>query len=79
MLLEKSGEIASQGMMRLSQSGNKSPAVDLSGGERKVQCCKEQYFIGILYVQSMNQGKLEVVKPEMTKVSINVLRISEIE
>ena len=29
-------------------------------------------------VTSMNQGKLEVVKQEMTKVNINILGISEI-
>ena len=28
----------------------------------KVQCCKEQYFIGTWNVRFMNQGKLEVVK-----------------
>ena len=39
---------------------------------------QKQYYIGIWCVQSMNQGKLEVIKLEMTKVSINVLRISEI-
>ena len=40
------------------------PAVDVSGGESKVQCCKEQYFIGNIgksSLRSMNQGKLEVV------------------
>ena len=38
------------------------PAVDVSGGERKVQCSEEQYYIGTWNVRSMNQGKLEVVK-----------------
>ena len=33
--------------------------------------------IGIWYIQSMNQGELEVIKLEMTKVSINILKISE--
>ena len=37
-------------------------AVDMSGGESKVQCYKEQYHIGSWNVRSMNQGKLEVVK-----------------
>ena len=36
--------------------------VDVSGGESKVGCCKEQYFIGTWNVRSMNQGKLEVLK-----------------
>ena len=39
------------------------PAVDVTGDRNKVQCCKEQYCIGTWNVRSMNQGKLEVVKP----------------
>ena len=35
------------------------PAVDVSGCESKVQCCKEQYSTGAWNVRSMNQGKLE--------------------
>ena len=33
-----------------------------TGDRSKVQCCKEQYCLGIWNVRSMNQGKLEVVK-----------------
>ena len=40
-------------------------AVDVTGERSKVQCCKEQYCIGIWNVRSMNQGKLKVVKQEM--------------
>ena len=36
--------------------------VDMSDGESKVQCCKEQYCIGNWNVRSMNQGKLDVDK-----------------
>ena len=36
--------------------------VDVPGGESKVQCYKEQYYIGTWNVRSMNQGKLEMVK-----------------
>ena len=43
----------------------------------KVQCCKEQYCIGAWNVRAMNQGKLEVVKQEMVRVSINILGISK--
>ena len=50
--------------------------MDVSSGESKVQCCKEQYCIGTWNVRSMNQGKLEVVKQEMARVDINILRIS---
>ena len=44
----------------------------------KVQCCTEQYCIGIWNVRSTNQGKLEVVKQEMARVNINILGISEL-
>ena len=38
------------------------PVVDMSGGESKVWCSKEQYCIGTWNVRSKNQGKMEVVK-----------------
>ena len=38
------------------------PVVDVSGGERKVQCCKEQYFTGTWNFRSMNQGNSGVVQ-----------------
>ena len=50
------------------------PVVDMSGGESKIQCCKEQYCIGIWNVSSTNQGKLEVVKEEMARVNIDSFR-----
>ena len=53
--------------------------VDMSGGESKVQCCKEQYCIGTWNVRSMNQGKLDVVKQEMARVNINIIGISELK
>ena len=54
------------------------PAVDVTGDRSKVQCYKEQYCIGTWNVRSMNQGKLEVVKQEMTRVNIDILGISEL-
>ena len=54
-------------------------AVDVSGGEIKVQCCKEQYCIGAWNVRSMNQGKLDVVKQKMTKKNIDILGIHELK
>ena len=54
------------------------PAGDVTGDRSKVRCCKEQYYIGTWNVRSMNQGKLEVVKQEMTRVNINILKISEL-
>ena len=55
------------------------PAVDVTGDRSKVQCCKEQYCTGTWNVRSMNQGKLEVVKQEMARVNVNILRISELK
>ena len=52
--------------------------MDVTGDGSKVQCCKEQYCIGNWIVRSMNQGKLEVVKQEMTRVNIGILGISEL-
>ena len=49
------------------------PVADVTGDGSKVQCCKEQYCIGTWNVRSMNQGKWEVVKQEMTRVNINIL------
>ena len=49
------------------------------GDGSKVQCCKEQYCIGTWNVRSMNQGKLEVIEQEMTRVNIDVLGISELK
>ena len=56
-----------------------SSVVDVSGGESKVRCYKEQYCIGTWNIRSMNQGKLEVVKQEMARVNINILGISELK
>ena len=53
--------------------------MDVSGGESKVQCCKEHYCIGTWDVRSMNQGKLDVIKQEMARVNIDLLGISELK
>ena len=71
MLLEISREINPERMKRWSQSKNNT-VVDVTGDRSKVQCCKEQYCMGTWNVKSMNQGKLEVVKEEMARVSIDV-------
>ena len=55
------------------------PFVDVTGDGSKIQCCKEQYCLGTWNVRSMNQGKLEVVKQEMARVNINILRVSELK
>ena len=54
------------------------PVVNGTGDGSRVRCCKERYCIGTWNVRSMNQGKLEVVKQEMTRVNVDILRISEL-
>ena len=46
----------------------------MSGGESKVQCCKEKYCPGTWNIGSMNQGKAEVVS-----VNIDILGINELK
>ena len=53
--------------------------MDVTGDGSKEQCCKEQYCIGTWNVRSSNQGKLEVVKQQMTIVKIDILGISELK
>jgi len=55
------------------------PVVNMTGEGSKVWCYKKQYCIGTLNVRSKNPGKLEVVKQEMARVSINILGISELK
>ena len=59
--------------------GQRCPAVDVSGGESKSGCCKEQYCTGTWKVRSMNQNKLDVVKQEMARVNIDILGTSELK
>ena len=51
----------------------------MSGGESKVQRCKEEYCIGTWNVRSLNQGKSELVKQEMARVNIDILGIRELK
>ena len=52
---------------------------DISRGEIKVQCCKEQYCIATWNVNSMNQGKLDMVKQEVERLNIHILEINELK
>ena len=54
------------------------PVVDVTGDRSKIRS-KEQYCIRTWNVRSMNQGKLGVVKQEMARVNIDILRISELK
>ena len=60
MLLEKSGEIAREGMKKLSQSG-KNARLWLYMVVKVVWCCKGPYCIGSWNVRSMIQGKFSSV------------------
>ena len=53
--------------------------MDVTGDGGKVRSCKEQYCIGTWNVRFMNQGKLEEVKQEMTRVNIKILGIRELK
>ena len=53
--------------------------MDVTSDGSKVQCCKEQYWIGTWNVQFMNQDKLEVLQQEMARVTVNILGISELK
>ena len=54
---------------RMEPKQKQHQLVDGTGDRRKVRYCKEQYCIGTWNVSSMNQGKLEVVKQEMARVT----------
>ena len=56
-----------------------NPIMDVTGNGSKAWVHKEKYYIGTWNVRSMNQGKLEVVKQEMARVSTDVLGISELK
>ena len=53
--------------------------MDVTGERSKVRCCKEQYCIGTWNFRSMNQGKVEVLKQEMTRVNINTPGIRKLK
>ena len=81
MLLEISGEITPERMKELLLLlwQKEYPAVDVTGDRSKDWCSKEQYCIGTWNVRSMNQGKLEVVKQEMARVTVDILGISKLK
>ena len=78
MLLEISGEITRKNE-EMEPKQNQHPGVDVTGDGSKVRCCKEQYCTGTWNVRSLNQGKLKVVKQEMTRVNTDILRISKLQ
>ena len=76
-VLEKSREIAAEGMKRLSQSRNNVQlwvhlVVNVKTDAVKNNTAQEP-------VRSLNQGNLEVVKQEMARVNTDLLGISELK
>ena len=53
--------------------------VDVPGDGSKVRYCKEQHCKGTWNIWPMIQGKLEVIKQEMSRVNINILGISKLK
>ena len=51
----------------------------MTGDGSKILSCEEQYCIGTWNVQSMNPGKLEVIKQEMARVNVDILGVSELK
>ena len=77
---EEQGEITNSSRKNEGAgSEQKHSVVDVSGGESKIQCYKEQYCIGTWKFRSMNQGKLGVVKQEMARLNIDILGNSELK
>ena len=64
-------------MKQLNQSGNDAQ-LWICLVVNKNPCYKEQYYIGTWNVSSMNQSKLNVVKQEIARVNMDILRISEL-
>ena len=78
MLLDKSGGKTPERMKRQPKQ-KQWQVVDVTGDGSKIQCYKEHYCIGSWNVRSVNQGKLEVIKQEMSRVNIDILGISELK
>ena len=57
----------------------RSLVTDVSRVEMKVQCCKKSHTVETWNVRTMNQGKLDVVKAEMSRLNISMLGISDIK
>ena len=51
---------------------NQRSVVDVSGGQSKIRCCKEQFCIGTWNDRFMNQGKLDV-KQEMARMNTDMI------
>ena len=79
MLLREQWRQNSRKNERMEPKQRQHPIVDGTDDGIKIQCYSEQYCIRTWIFRPMNQGKLEVVKEEMTRVNINILGISELK
>ena len=70
---------SSRGMKSLSQRGNNAQLWMCLVVKVNSDAVKKKYCIRIWNVRSMNQGKLEVIKQEMTTVNVDILGISELK
>ena len=77
MLLGECGETVTKRMKSLGQSRNDAQLWIFHGGESKVWCCKKHYCIGTWNVRSLNKGKLDIIKQDMTRVSTDMVGICE--
>ena len=77
MLLGKSGEIPSERMKKLSQSENVTHLWMFLVVKVKFDAIKNSK--GTWNIRSMNQGKLDVVKQEITRLNIYILGIIELK
>ena len=77
---EQSTSTSRHGIDDMARSKPKgSLATDVSRVKMKVRCCKKLHTVGTWNVRTMNQGKLDVVKAEMSRLNISILGISEIK
>ena len=77
MLLRKCGEIPSERMKRLSQNENVTHLWMCLMVKVKFDVIRN--FKGTWNIRSMNQGKLDVVKQEITRFNIYILGIIELK
>ena len=79
MLLGKGGgQLAPERMKSLGQSRNSTQLSMCLVMKVKPDAIK-QYSIGAWNVRPMKQGKLDMVKQEMTRVNMDILGISELK
>ena len=69
MLLEISGEITTETNEETEPKQKQYPVGDVASDGSKVQCCKEQYCKRTWNIRSMNQGKLDIGKQELVRMS----------